>query len=76
MAELKEGDIVQLDPNQTSHAAFNGCFLVISEIYDWGVQGYIQNIGVTLDEMGGQIYYRANHGTYQKVGKAVWVIPC
>lgn len=65
---IQINDIVQLDPIETGNPAFSACLMVVSEIYDWGVQGY-----VTVPDKG-QAYYRAKHGTFERTGgKAVWV---
>lgn len=73
--ELEVGEIVQLDPIQTENKAFAACFMVITEIKNWGIQGYVQSLGNTRDEQGGQAYYRATWGTFERTGgKAVWLV--
>ena len=70
------GDIVQLDPEKTINPAFRACLMVVSEVKSWGVQGYVQSLGASRDEAGGQAYYRAETGTFEPTGgKAVWVKP-
>lgn len=74
--ELKIGDIVQLDPFKTKNPMFAGCMLVVTELKDWGVQGYVQALGQD-GKPGGQAYYRAEHGTYEGTGgRAVWAVNC
>lgn len=68
-------DIVQLDPETTLNKAFAGCFMVVTEVKNWGVQGYVQALGTRSDQAdGGQAYYRAETGSFKGTGgKAVWV---
>lgn len=69
---MEPGDIVQLDPEKTSNQAFAGCFMVVTDVKSWGVQGYVQTLG-DREESGGQAYYRAENGTYEATGgKAKW----
>lgn len=48
--ELREGDIVLLDPETVGNRAFAGALMVVTEPKPWGAQGYVP---------GGQAYYRA-----------------
>lgn len=60
------GDIVQIDPEHND--LFGGCFMVVSEVKPWGVQGY-----VTIPKDGPrQAYYRVPRGKFEVVGHAVW----
>lgn len=70
---IKNGYIVQLDPEKCRNPMFRGCYLTVTEIKDWGVQGYVQALG-TDNEMGGQAFYRAQKDEYELVGRAAWVI--
>lgn len=72
--EITAGCIVQLSPIDTENKAFAGCFLVVTEVYSWGVQGYVQALGENKDTSGGQAYYRAKNGTFELVGVAEWII--
>lgn len=72
--ELKEGTLVQLNPELVGNKAFAGCIMVVTEVKDWGVQGYIQGIGETRDQHGGQAYYRAHWPEIEEVGEAEWVV--
>lgn len=56
---LEIGSIVQLNPERVRVKCFAGCLMTVTEIKAWGIQGYIQGIGETKIEMGGQYYYRA-----------------
>ena len=69
---MVEDDVVQLGP-ETENPMFAGCMLTVTEVYPWGVQGYVQALG-TDGKPGGQGYYRAKIGTYELVGQAVWVV--
>jgi hypothetical protein len=71
--KIEEGDVVQLDPVKTSNPNFQGCMLTVSEVKPWGVMGYVQSLGED-GKMGGQAYYRAETGTYEYVGRSVWVM--
>jgi hypothetical protein len=70
---VSAGDIVQLDPEKTVNRMFAGCLMVVTQVYTWGVQGYVQALGEN-GQPGGQAYYRAVFGTYEPCGKAVWEI--
>ena len=70
---LRPGVIVQLNPNKVGNKMFACCFMVISELKDFGAQGYVQALG-TNGEMGGQAYYRANFDEMEFVGIAKWVV--
>lgn len=71
--ELRPGDIVQLDPTQTSNKMFSACLMTVSEVKDWGVHGFVQALG-EKGEMGGRAYYRAVWGTFEFTGgKNVWM---
>jgi hypothetical protein len=66
MNNVNIGDIVQLKPELKM---FGACFLVVTEVKTWGVQGYVQNAGVD-----GQAYFRAKFEDFEQTGgKAVWV---
>jgi len=70
---LKVGDVVQLSPEACKNPMFQGCMLTVTETKDWGVQGYVQDLGKDM-EPGGQAYYRATWGEIEKVGKTVWIV--
>jgi hypothetical protein len=62
----KVGDIVQVDP---SFETFGACMVVVTEIKDWGIQGYVQSAGVE-----GQQYIRLKTEMFEPTGgKAIWV---
>lgn len=72
----EEGDVVQLDPQLTENKVFAACFLTVTEVYSWGVQGYVQNLeGKAVVVKGtGLAYYRAPNGTFRRIGRAVWIL--
>lgn len=71
--EVYELDIVQLAPIETENPMFAGCLMVVTEVKSWGVQGYVQALGED-GKAGGQAYYRAKWGTFEKCGgRPVWV---
>lgn len=71
---LNVGDIVQLDPEKTKNPMFRACLMVVTDLYSWGVQGYVQSLGEN-GAMGGQAYYRAEWGTFDTTGgAAVWLV--
>lgn len=60
------GDIVQVNP---SKEVFGGCMVVVTEVREWGVQGYIQSAGAP-----GQAYIRLKWEDIEPTrGKAVWM---
>lgn len=70
---IEENMVVQLDPDNTGNPMFAGCFMVVTEVKPWGVQGYVQALGEDGNP-GGQAYYRAMFGTFQPIGMAEWAI--
>lgn len=66
-------DVVQLGP-ECENPAFRYCFMVVTELKSWGVQGYVQALGETREGPGGQAYYRAKFSEFEPVGRAVWIV--
>jgi hypothetical protein len=63
---IEVGDIVQVDPN---FETFGACMVVVTEIKDWGIQGYVQSADVS-----GQQYIRLKTEQFEATGgKAIWV---
>lgn len=59
-------DIVQVNPLKEM---FGGCMVVVTELKDFGIQGYVQSAGVP-----GQQYVRLKFEDFEPTGgKAVWV---
>lgn len=66
MTDIQVGDIVQVNPEVET---FGACMVVVTDIKDWGIQGYVQNAGVN-----GQAYIRLAFEDVERTGgKAVWV---
>jgi hypothetical protein len=64
---IEVNDIVQVDP---LYEVFGGCMVVVTELKDWGIQGYVQSAGVK-----GQQYIRLKYEFFAPTGgKAVWVM--
>ena len=60
----KPKDVVQIMPPNS----WDGCFMVVTESKDWGVQGYVQ-----IPESDGLAYYRAGHDEYVIIGSAALI---
>lgn len=71
--ELKNGMVVQLNPETVRNKMFAACMMIISAPKDFGAQGFVQSLG-SGGEPGGQAYYRANWDEMEFVGNAVWNI--
>lgn len=69
---LKEGDVVQLNPDTVRNKAFAACMMVVTEPKVWGAQGYVQGLGTSSTAFGGQYYYRAKWEEMEYVGIAQW----
>lgn len=67
------GSLVQIHPISAGNTAFAGCFMVVEEIKQWGVKGYIQGVG-TRDNRGEIFPYREEWENIQYIGKAYWVL--
>lgn len=67
---VKLGSVVQISPETKS--AFAGCFLLVTELKAWGVQGFIA-MPKGMGSMPGQAYYRAKWEEIEYIGQAVWV---
>jgi hypothetical protein len=64
---VKPNDIVQVTPGVEM---FGACMVVVTEVRDWGIQGYVQSAGVP-----GQQYVRLKTGDFEPTGgRAVWVV--
>jgi hypothetical protein len=68
MTSAVKNDIVQVDP---SVPVFGGCLVVVTEVKDWGIQGYVQNAGDNV----GQAYIRLKWNDISNTGgTAVWSV--
>lgn len=69
-----KGDIVQLMPS-CKNGAFKYCLMVVQEVKGWGINGYIQAVGMNREVCGGQYFYRAEWSEFATTGgKAQWII--
>lgn len=71
--ELREGQLVQLNPETTRNPMFAACIMTVTEPKSWGAQGYVQALGKD-EKPGGQAYYRATWDEMEPVGHAEWVV--
>jgi hypothetical protein len=70
---LIHGSIVQLNPEFAANLAFAGCLVVVDKVYGWGIQGYVQALGESREQPGGQAYIRAKWEDIEPTGGvAVW----
>lgn len=68
--ELKFGDIVQIDPEID---VFGGCFVLVTEVKSWGIQGFVQIPGDETKR--GQAYVRKKWEEIEWCGHSVWAPP-
>ena len=61
---LRPGYVVQISPE--GDGMFAGCFLVVTEVKSWGVQGYVR-----IPDRG-NAYYRADRENIEFVGESAW----
>lgn len=69
------GSVVQLDPERhlgEAQGFFAGCFLLVTELKDWGVMGFVAMPG-ERGTMPGSAYFRAPWDALAYVGEAVWM---
>lgn len=64
---IQQHEIVQVDPK---HDTFGGCLVVVDEVKEWGIQGYVQNAG-----QPGQAWIRLKFGDFESTGgRAIWTV--
>ena len=67
-------EILQLNPATCRNPIFGGCYLTVTELKSWGVQGFVQTLGEN-QQIGGMAFYRAKWEEIESTGgKAVWVL--
>jgi hypothetical protein len=64
---ISVGDVVQIDPSHD--ARFGGCFLLVTEVKSWGVQGFV---AVPDKPSAGEAYYRVGFAKIVRIGRAEW----
>lgn len=70
--ELHEAQIVQLNPETVNNKAFAACFMVVTEMKDFGAVGYVM---VPQAEGAAQAFYRANWEEMEETGgAAIWLM--
>lgn len=66
MNNTQPGNIVQVSPEKKM---FGACLVVVTEVKDWGIQGYVKNAGVD-----GNTYIRLKWEDFEHTnGSAVWM---
>lgn len=65
MVEIKENSVVQI--NENGPEGWIGCFVQVSEVKSWGIQGWVQ-----IPE-GGAAYIRLKEDTYDYIGTAIMI---
>ena len=68
MEEIKAGDVVQVAPGSSRWA--DAFFATVTDVKQWGVQGYVMTIGA--DGTRGLAYIRLKHEEYVRIGRAEW----
>lgn len=68
------GDVVQMAPD-CSNVAFAHCFMIVTEVRNWGVIGYFAPIGhfSPIGEIN-YVPYREEFGKFARIGKAEWML--
>lgn len=66
--DVQVGDVVQIDPEMDD--TFGACFLVVTEVKPWGVQGYVTVPG--HGKKGGAAYLRPTFDKLVRIGCAEW----
>jgi hypothetical protein len=69
--KLEVGDVVQLDPELCKDSFFAGCFMQVTDMKNFGAQGFICMPG-KRGEIPGRAYFRANWEQMSRIGKAEW----
>lgn len=70
--EITPGDVVQIDPDTQKNGFFAGCFMQVTELKSFGVQGFIC-MPTKRGELPGSAYYRAKWEDIEYVGRATWI---
>jgi hypothetical protein len=68
---VRRGSVVQIHPTLCG-PLFQGCFLLVTEVKTWGVQGFFA-IPKNREEPPGEAYFRAKWEEIEYVGLAPWV---
>ena len=65
------GDVVQISPTLEDQF-FSGCFMMVTEVKSWGVQGFIAIPG-ERGKPPGAAYFRCKWENMELVGTAPWI---
>lgn len=72
------GDVVQLSPDTVNDGGlafvngfFPGCFMLVTEVKPWGVQGFI-SMPQEQGKHPGHAYFRAKRENFVRIGEAAW----
>ena len=65
-----EQEALTADDPEHDPGRFGGCFLVVTEVKRWGVQGYV----TPLPNEGGQAFYRVAFDKIVRIGRAEWAL--
>lgn len=69
MTPVSVGDVIQLDP---SHCRWGPLLCIVDEVKSWGVCCHW--LQTTTEGMPlGVVSYRAEYGTFHRIGRAEWV---
>ncbi len=67
---IQIGSVVQIDPQHDEH--FGACFLVVTEVKTWGVQGYVSMPTKPGTSAINMAYYRVEFEHVAYIGMAEW----
>lgn len=63
---IRVGSVMQIDPEHDRR--FGACFLTVTELKSWGVQGF-----VAIPGSDGAAYYRCAFEHCEYIGQAEWI---
>ena len=66
-------DIVQLSPVTCANPGFSACFLIVTDVKDWGIIGYVISPG-GRNSLCHTYFYRAKWEEFEWIGKSKWQI--
>lgn len=69
---LKPGAIVQVNPDEHKDGFFATCFVMVTEVKTWGIQGFVPVPG-ERGELPGRAYCRLKWEEIELVGAAEWI---
>jgi len=70
--KIHVGEVVQINENIGLYrAGWMGAFLLVEEVYSWGVQGFVHVINT--HEESSRAYIRLTNEQFDLIGKAVLV---